>query len=153
MNSELTIQLKLFIIIVLCICILTLLVFKKDKSCPDIEPIAQINTQLAEAIKPPQQKVQQEISLIFDKEKYNVFRLSLDYDTNIPVEKKRDKLPQSLRKNIEKIVDSGDLIQQPLSILEKNKKIIEFNNLVKTCMHIMNSVYISNPHLISLKIN
>lgn len=154
-NFELSIQIKLFVIIVLCLFILYFLTTKKEE--PDCEIITEVPTD-NKIYKPQTIKAEDTvIRLPFDKVKYEMFKSSLDYDNSIPSSKKNDKLPEYLRKNIEKIVESGTSITLDLaansSANEKtNKKISEFNNLVKVCEKLLMNTYISNPHIISLKI-
>lgn len=152
---ELSIQIKLFVIIVLCLCILYFLTTSTEE--PDCETMP-VEQSAAKIYKPQAVRAEDTvIRLPFDKVKYEMFKSSLDYDTNIPSSKKNDKLPEYLRKNIEKIVEVGTSISVDLTASSStsentNKKISDFNNLVKVCEKLLMNTYISNPHIISLKI-
>lgn len=148
-DFELSIQIKLFVIIAFCIAILYLLTTKETEN-GDCELVVDSKPHYIKA-------ADTEIRLSFDRQKYDMFKSSLDYDNEIPSSKKNDKLPGYLRKNIEKIVEVGGYVKETIMSAETdsevvNKKINEFNNLVKVCTKLLFNTYISNPHIISLKI-
>lgn len=145
-DFELSIQIKLFVIISLYIAILYLLATKETGN-GDCELLANSKPQYIKA-------ADTGIRLSFDRQKYDMFKSSLDYDNDIPSSKKNDKLPVYLRKNIEKIVEVGGHVKEKAETgcESINKKINEFDNLVKICTKLLFNTYISNPHIISLKI-
>ena len=86
--------------------------------------------------------------------------LSLDYNNKVD---KKDMLSSSIKKNIEKLVEIGQTIEKNIKNsleIQKNKTLSEefnqsvdrYNNLEGILFKLIESSYISNPHLISIKI-
>lgn len=150
MVYENRVQLKLTVIIVLCFFILiSVMLVKNNKESANVctlEPI------YAEAKK---ENIKIKEANLID---LDLLILSIDYENKIPKEKSKDKINSDLKKNIDKLVEIGIYIKNSNKsniedIISFNKKIDEYGLLHSIFLNILNSYHITNPHLISIKLN
>jgi len=156
------VQFKLTIIIALCFFILILMVyftFIKDTCFVSNEYInysEPLPTTSSSTNKFNQIQIKN-----FNPTDLDLLILSLDYENNLSKEKSKDKININLKKNIDKLVETGIYIRDSdkseindqQSIEAFNKKIDEYSILYSILIKLLDSYHISNPHLISIKIN
>ncbi len=154
------VQLKLTIIIVLCFFILLTIVYIKydNKELVDIcmlDTISEKEHTAPITVHTKKENIKIKEADLADLE---LLILSIDYENKIPKEKSKDKISNNLKKNIDKLVDIGMYIKNTdksniKDIISFNKKIDEYKLLYSVFLNILNSYHITNPHLISIKIN